>query len=64
MKNYTLKELRKEKKLRQKDVADNIGMKITTYASKENGARRFTVKEALAIAEYFGKDLKEIFLNT
>ncbi|MCR1953833.1 helix-turn-helix domain-containing protein [Clostridioides mangenotii] len=63
MRNNTLKRLRKEKNLRQIDVANVIGVKKTTYASKENGERRFTLEEADALAEYFNVDLREVFLN-
>ncbi|WP_257431165.1 helix-turn-helix transcriptional regulator [Metaclostridioides mangenotii] len=58
-----MKRLRKEKNLRQIDVANVIGVKKTTYASKENGERRFTLEEADALAEYFNVDLREVFLN-
>jgi DNA-binding XRE family transcriptional regulator len=62
MRNNTLKQLRKERNLRQIDVANVIGMKKTTYASKEIGKRRFTLEEADALAEYFNVDLREVFL--
>ena len=63
LKNNSLKQLRRERNLRQIDVANVIGIKRTTYASKENGDRRFTLEEADALTEYFNVDLREVFLN-
>lgn len=62
MKNYTLKSLRAKRGLRQKDLAKVLNMSASTYSSKENGERRFTIEEAIAIADFFKQDIREIFL--
>ncbi|MDU6113781.1 MAG: helix-turn-helix transcriptional regulator [Paeniclostridium sordellii] len=64
MKNYTLKSLRAKKGLRQKDLAKVLNISASTYSSKENGERRFTIEEAIAIADFFNQDIREIFLTS
>lgn len=63
MGNNTLKLLRSKQGLQQKEFAKMMGMKQSTYASKENGARRFTLSEAIKISEFFNCEPKDIFLN-
>lgn len=63
MKNYILKSLRAKKGLRQKDVAEMLDIKPTTYTGKENGDRKFTVEEAVKLSEIFQCDVKDIFLK-
>ncbi|MPM81527.1 hypothetical protein SDC9_128580 [bioreactor metagenome] len=62
MKNYTLKSLRAKKGLRQRDMAELLNMPITTYSSKENGERKFTIEEAITLSDIFKCDIREIFL--
>lgn len=62
MKNYTLKSLRAKKGLRQRDMAELLNMPITTYSSKENGERKFTIEEAITLSDIFKCDVREIFL--
>lgn len=64
MKNYTLKSLRVKNGMRQKDLAKLIGIPVTTYSSKENGIRKFTIEEAVKISDIFKCDIREIFLTT
>lgn len=62
MKNYTLKSLRAKRGLRQRDMAELLNMPITTYSSKENGERKFTIEEAITLSDIFKCDIREIFL--
>lgn len=62
MKNYTLKSLRAKRGLRQRDIAELLNMPITTYSSKENGERKFTIEEAITLSDIFKCDIREIFL--
>lgn len=62
MKNYTLKSLRAKRGLRQRDIAELLNMPITTYSSKENGERKFTIEEAIILSDIFKCDIREIFL--
>ncbi|MEG2380025.1 MAG: helix-turn-helix transcriptional regulator [Bacilli bacterium] len=62
MKNYTLKSLRARRGLRQRDLAELLDIPITTYSSKENGKRKFTVEEAIILSDIFKCDIREIFL--
>lgn len=64
MKNYTLKSLRAKNGMKQQDLAELIGISVTTYSNKENGMRKFTIEEALKIADIFKCDIREIFLTT
>ena len=64
MKNYTLKSLRVKNGMRQQDLAKLIGIPATTYSSKENGTRKFTIEEAVKISDIFKCDIREIFLTT
>lgn len=49
-----LKELRKESKLTQKEVAEKMGMNYFTYRNKERGEKRFNLEEILKLSEIFG----------
>ena len=48
-----LKRLRKEKKLNQSEVAEDLGIARTTYANYEQGKRFPGQENLIAIAEYF-----------
>lgn len=61
--NNRVKELRIKHGLKQKEVAEELGLKVSTYSSKESGARKFTIHEALKISELFKCEIKDIFLN-
>lgn len=58
-----VKELRLQYGIKQKEVADYLDLKISTYSSKESGARKFTIYEGLKLADFFKCDIKDIFLN-
>ena len=47
MKNLKLKAKRVECGISQQDMANKLGMTITSYNFKENGKREFTIKECI-----------------
>lgn len=49
-----LKELRKEKGLTQKGLADDIGVHFRTLQNWENGESQIKPDKAQALADYFG----------
>lgn len=49
-----LKELRKDKKLSQKELAENIGGYYRTLQNWENGESQIKPEKAQQLAEYFG----------
>lgn len=64
MKKNILKAERVKKELNQKDVADKLGLSASAYCDKENGKRKFTVREAILLSDLLEFDIKEIFLTT
>lgn len=58
-----VKELRQQNGIKQKEVAEYLNLKISTYSSKESGARKFTIYEGMKLADFFNCDVKDIFLN-
>ena len=48
-----LSELRKQKNLKQKDVADHFGMAVRTYQNYEGGQREPNFSILVALADYF-----------
>lgn len=63
MKKNILKSERAKKELTQKQIADKLGIGTSAYCDKENGKRKFTVKEALLLQDLFDFDIREIFLT-
>lgn len=59
---WNLIRLRKEKGLTQKEVADQLGINVTTYINKEIGESQFKANEMFVLRELFGKRIEEIFL--
>ena len=49
-----LKELRQEKKLSQKELAENIGVHYRTLQNWENGESQIKPEKAQQLAKYFG----------
>lgn len=49
-----MKELRKEKKLRQEDIAAELGIGITTYCRYELGMREPGASLLWRMADYYG----------
>ncbi len=58
-----VKLLRIKSGMKQKDVAKILGLKPSTYSSKEVGDRRFNIYEAIKLSELFDCDIKDIFLD-
>lgn len=56
-----LYQLRKEKGITQKEMAQKIGISETTYRQKEKGQRAFKSDEMFIIADILEKDIGEIF---
>jgi transcriptional regulator with XRE-family HTH domain len=49
-----LKELRNEKKLKQTEVAEFLGMSISGYAGYEQGVRKIPVNLIVELSDYYG----------
>lgn len=60
MKN-NIKELRKNKKLRQEDLAEELGVTRQTIIAIENNKYDPTLELAMKISEFFGLSVNEIF---
>lgn len=58
-----LKQLRTEKGVMQKELAELIGVTPGTYSKKEAGSLRFSLKETQIIANFFNKRIEEIFFE-
>ena len=58
----TLKELRKNSNLTQKEVAQKIGVTVRFISALEHGKRNPSDKTKLKLAEVYQINLKEIFL--
>lgn len=56
-----LYKLRKEHNISQRDMAKIIGKSTTTYRDKELGKQDFKLNEMFLIANYFNKDIGDIF---
>lgn len=56
-----LKELRKDAKVTQKVIADNLGIKVNTYSQYENDLRQPPYAFLEKIVEYFNTDYNFIF---
>lgn len=61
MKNR-IQELRKERKIRQEDLAEAVGVTRQTIISLENGKYNASLLLAHKIAKYFDKQIEDIFL--
>ena len=57
-----IKELRKEKRISQEELASAVKVTRQTIISLENGKYNASLILAHAIAVYFGKTIEEIFL--
>lgn len=53
--------IRRENRLKQKDVAKRIGIHPQSYHLKESGKRQFTIEEGLKLARLFDCTLDELF---
>ena len=60
MKN-NIKELRKNKKLRQEDLAEELGVTRQTIIAIENNKYDPTLELAMKISAFFGVNVNDIF---
>jgi putative transcriptional regulator len=60
MKN-NIKELRKDRKLRQEDLAEKLGVTRQTIIAIENDKYDPTLELAMKISEFFGVSVNDIF---
>ncbi len=60
--NNRIKELRKEKKVTQDDLAGAVGVTRQTIISLENGKYNASLQLAFKIAVYFGLAIEEVFI--
>jgi len=60
--NNKIKELRKENKITQDDLAMAVGVTRQTIISLENGKYNASLILAHNIAKYFGMSIEEIFI--
>jgi DNA-binding XRE family transcriptional regulator len=58
-----LRKLRKQEDVSAKELAELLELKTkASYYKKENGTVKFSIEEARKIANYFGRNMEEIFL--
>lgn len=57
---FTLRELRARRKLTQRQVAEGLGVSLTTYNGWEKDISNVSVRKAQAVADYFGVALGQI----
>lgn len=63
MERIKLREIRKNKGLTQKKVAEVIGVSRPMYTSIENGTRNPSLRVVQNIIDFFGDEAKEAFFN-
>ena len=59
---FTIKELRARKNVTQAKAAEDLGVSIQTYNAWEKDISNVGVSKVLAVAEYYGVSLNDIFL--
>ena len=59
----SIKEIRKSKGVMQRAVADNLGVSRQTYRKYENHQEVMSVSQAIAVCEFLGCDVDQIFLS-
>ena len=57
-----IQELRKERKIRQEDLAEAVGVTRQTIISLENGKYNASLVLAHKLAQFFGVTIEEIFI--
>ncbi len=60
--NNIIKELRKQNKVTQDDLACAVGVTRQTIISLENGKYNASLQLAYKIARYFGMQIEEVFI--
>lgn len=56
----SFKKLIKDSKKTQNEIAEQIGLTASQFSQKANGIRRFTVPEALKLAEVFDLSIEDL----
>lgn len=59
---FTLKELRARKDKTQEEVAKDLGISLQTYNAWEKDISNVAISKVMAVAEYFGVKVGDIFL--
>lgn len=59
---YTIKELRARKNVTQAEAAKALGISTQTYCAWERDISNVSVSKVIAVADYYGVSLGEIFL--
>jgi transcriptional regulator with XRE-family HTH domain len=54
-----IKEVRKEKKISRRQLAEDLGMNLYTYTDLENGKINFDIKRLFAVLKYL--DIHDVF---
>lgn len=57
----TLKEVRKQRGVLQKAVAEHLGISRQTYSKYENNQERMTISQAKAVCEFLHCDIDDVF---
>ena len=60
--NNIIKDLRKQNKTTQDELACSVGVTRQTIISLENGKYSASLQLAYKIAKYFGKTIEEVFI--
>ena len=60
--NNIIRELRKENKITQDDLAEAVGVTRQTIISLENGKYNASLQLAYKISKYFGMKIEDIFI--
>ncbi len=60
--NNIIKELRKERRISQEELANAVQVTRQTIISLENGKYNASLLLAYEIAKYFGKTIEEVFI--
>lgn len=60
--NNIIKDLRKQNKVTQDDLACAVGVTRQTIISLENGKYNASLQLAYKIAKYFGMQIEEVFI--
>lgn len=60
--NNIVKELRKQNKTTQDELAVSVGVTRQTIISLENGKYNASLQLAYKIAKFFGKTIEEVFI--
>lgn len=58
----TLKELREDRGVTQKAVANHLGVSRQTYNRYENNQEKMTIQQAKAACDFLHADISDIFL--